>query len=84
MEKTLEMMWKRRFLLEATIFRGELLVSGRVHPRNLTKLIPKMTPFLKGPVTFSGFPRPIILGIHVSFWECSWKIMLPPNHELFL
>ena len=24
--------WKKRFLLETTIFRGELLVSGRVNP----------------------------------------------------
>ena len=25
-------LWKRRFLLETTIFKCELLVSGRVHP----------------------------------------------------
>ena len=30
--------WKRRFLLETTIFRGELLVLGSVLPRKLTNM----------------------------------------------
>ena len=69
--------WNTSFHLGWPIFRGELLVSGRVQPRKLT-WIPKMAIFKGSRYLF----QTIILGIHVSFRECTLpetNIFAPEN-----
>ena len=66
--------WKRRFLLETIIFRGELLVSGRVKAGNLTYITSKFLdmwakiwdwpPFLQ---EFGKMEELQLLGVKVGF-----------------
>ena len=44
-----------------------------LHPRNLTQ-VPKIA-ISKGSYLFA---RPIILGFHLSFWECKWNYTYNP------